>query len=399
MSTLRQASFLTLLGCLVAAVAFIWLVPQPIVYDQTFIKTALEPLNSFPAFEDGVFSGLFARGLGLLLRPDAGNLNQLFRSISAILFVGATYPLLLLTTRKESTRVIAVLLLFGSRYPFLWLSSELLAGALLTLSITAFALKRPGLSGLLLASFALCKPDLILPAAGVAAAYLWLEKSGRLLLVSVFVGTLAAMNAPGVWLHGVAHFQGTRSWLAFAQHYSDLFAPHQFNPALSEEPFGNALRNVGASLPGASNLREMLLRYPMRYVDYFALSQVHFLKRLVAVFHLFLVAMLFLFVSREGRQVFTRKPLAPIALAGAASLIGLLPIMMITFVHARYLARYVPLLLCIFAGAVETRLPELTPRSRRVAYGLLGAAFFVQALLFVVGLYSVRNGVNFWMPD
>lgn len=386
------------LGLLAATIAAIWAFPQPILADQSFIKNALDPFGPYPIFETGVLSNLLMKGIGAVFPLSIAHVNEVVRSLAAVFYASAAYLLFSEYIEKERNRLIAVALLFSSRLPLLWLSSELIAGGFLSMAIFLHARGRFRAASAALGCFALCKPDLVLAGGAVLAAWLFYAKGNRRQLLWPFAFVIVALNAGGVLAHGIAHFQGNRSWMAFSQHYSFLFGRHQFDPAFADETFGNWKRNVGAVFPGISSLGGVIVHHPMLYLDFLALGQVHFVKRLVALGNFLLLPMgLILFNGRYRKALTSERRLELLTASAAAACVGLLPITMISFVHVRYLAKFYPVVFAVCAAGLEHA--PLSTRAKRVMRGSVALALLLQIGLVALLLSNARAGQNIWMPD
>ena len=394
----KAPSFSLFLALLTATIALVWAFPQPILADQNFIRGALDPFGPYPNFESGVLSNLLVKALGAVAPLTITHVNEVVRTLAAIFYASAVYLLFSQYIVREQNRLIAVTLFFTSRLPLLWLSSELIAGGFLALAVVLHARGRFRIASAALGCFALCKPDLVLAGGAVSLAWLWFAKGNRRAVLWPFALVILVLNAGGVLSHGLAHFQGNRSWMAFSQHYSFLFGRHQFNPAFADETFGNWERNVGAVFPGISSLGGVIVHHPMLYLDFLALGQVHLLKRLVALSSFLLLPLALLLFSTRYRKAFTKDTrIALLTASTAAACLGLVPITMISFVHIRYLAKFYPLVFVTCMAGLERA--ELSIRAKRLMQICVGLALVTQIALIGILISGAVNGQNVWMPD
>jgi hypothetical protein len=110
--------------------------------------------------------------------------------------------------KTSTVLLLFVAMLFLSRYPILWLSTELLAGAFLSLAIAGLLMGwRTWLSGALLACAGLCKPDMMLPVLALMAFHLFLVRGrdGVRLAAGFGVVCIAVRCLPGAPFSALAN--------------------------------------------------------------------------------------------------------------------------------------------------------------------------------------------------
>ena len=282
-------------------------------------------------------------------------------------------------------------LLFSSRFPVLWLSTELLCGGFLSLVAAGVVAGWPSwIVGSLLALFGLCKPDALLPCLAMAGYLLWRGRGWpqRAGLLAGLLGAAGALVVPAFLVHGLRLFGG-RAFLSFGQHYSALFALHQLQPP--ENPWRDWQVYVGAIFPGATSVWDVVHLHPRKYADFVALSVLYGARKFVTVMNLFLVLLVQRLLSLR-RQATALEPFEGIL---GVSLVGVVPWLLVSFPHVRYFARYYPLLLLSGLHFAE----QLEPAGRRRAYALAAAGVAVNCLLLLLDARTRPGSFLLWLPD
>jgi hypothetical protein len=353
------------------------------VWDQTFIGYRLA--QGYPHFEAGIVSHLIVGLVNAIVPYDPVASNAFIRALAALLYLGAAGLLAWSVTGPERLWgfVAFVLLLTTAGFPFLWLSSELFAGAFLMLLLWSVVRERSiAVTGLFLALFALSKADLALPGVLVGA---WLalrpDPVPRWRRAAVLLGIAAALALPSLTAPSYYGQFGGRSWVSFGQHYGELVRNHQLEPA--PDPWGGWPRYLERSFPGAGSVAEAALHHPRRYAHFVALSVAESALRLwpTRLFVLVpLAALLFLRMPGAWRTMVLLL------------LSMLVPIVLFAFLHARYQARLYPLaLFVVFAGLRA----GTTARSHERALAILLAALLVWQAAGSLPLLRTA----YWLPD
>jgi hypothetical protein len=353
------------------------------MWDQSFIGYRFA--QGYPHFESGIVSHLLVGLVNSVVPFQPEVSNTLVRAVAALLYVGAASVLAWSVTGPERLRafVAFVLLVVSTGFPFLWLSSELFAGAFLMLLLWSVVREHSiVVLGLLLGLFAFSKADLALPGL-LMGAYLVLRAGpvARWRRALVVGAVAAVLLVPSLWTPSYYARFGGRTWVAFSQHYGELVKEHQLGEAPSG--FGAGRRYTAISFPGATTVGEAALRYPRRYVHFVALALAESSIRLVRTKLLLLLpAALLLFGAL--------RPSWRISVLILLS--SLVPIVLLSFLHVRYQARLYPLaLFVIFAGL---RAGSLHPWQRRALAALLAAVLVWQLVDIVPVLGSAH-----WLPD
>jgi hypothetical protein len=357
----------------------------PAQWDQTFIGYQLSE-GGYPPFDTGIVAYLLAGALNAVVPYDPVTSNTLMRALAALLYMVAAALLAWSVTGPGRTWGFSafLLLLVSARFPFLWLSSELFAGAFLMLFLWSLVRGHSTLlTGLFLVLFSLTKPDLALPGV-LVGAYLVLRPGPepRWRRAAVLGGIAAVLVAPGL-LGSSGYYEqfGGRTWVSFGQHYGELVRSHQLGSA--PEGWGAWPEYLAHGFPLAGSVGEAILYHPRQYLHFLALSFADSTFRLLVTKLLLLVPLaVYLFRRLPGSWRVTVLLL----------LTNLVPIFLFSFLHMRYQARLYPLtLFVIFAGLGEA--PIGTARERGVA-SVLALVFLWQ---MVDVLPVLRSG--FWLPD
>jgi hypothetical protein len=194
-------------------------------------------------------------------------------------------------------------------------------------------------------------------------------------------GLAAILIVPSLFADRYYERFGGRAMVSFRQHYGELVRPHQ----LGEAPpgFGEGLRYVRSSFPGAESVPEIVLGYPRKYLDFVALSVTESVVRIIKSKLVVLVAI--------AAFLFTRAP-PSWRIATVLLLSSLIPTVLLAFMHIRYQARYYPLaLFVIFAGLFHG---SRDTRTERIVAAVLALLILWQAVDLVPVLETA-----YWFPD
>lgn len=388
MSEARHARIIALAAVvlLTAAVVLLILLRPGVeaVWDQTFI--GYEFTGGYPHFESGIVSHLLVGAINAVTTYDPGTSNTLIRALAALMYVVAAA--LLAWSLTGPARLWAfpafVLLVITARFPFLWVSSELFAGAFLMLFLWSLVRGYPfAVTGLFLVLFSFSKADLALPG-GLVGAYLALRSDPvpRWQRVAVLSGMAAVIVVPSLLFASSYYGQfGGRMWVSFGQHYGELVRHLQIEPA--PRGWGAWPMYLERAFPGAGSVAEAALSNPRAYLYFVSLSLAESSVRLVSTKLLLLVPIAgYLF---PGLRTSWR-------IVVLLLLTSVIPIVLLSFLHARYQARLYPLaLFVIFAGLREGGHGR---RQERIIAAALAAVLLWQAVDLVPVLQSA-----YWLPD
>jgi hypothetical protein len=321
------------------------------------------------------------------------------------LYIGAAALLASRLLERRAAVAVLLLMLMTSQYPFIWLSSELFTGAMLMFSIAAWCGgAAPILTGVVLALFGLCKPDVMLVA--LALLVWWVARAPNrreaVTLSAAFGATLVALLLPGTVFGGLDYFNsyggsGGRSFASFGQHYAALAARFQIG-AVVPNPWSETNAYMTRHFPGAVGLSDVLLDHFPRYVEFVALSCVRGLFRAGYVTNYAALAVPAL-VFAGYRAGITPSDRAKTLLL---SFIGLLPFVLFAYPHVRYLARYYPIFVLLLLMTVERLAASEHPVGRPAfAVGIACLAFSLleNSLRLAAGIARLPETSIYWFPD
>lgn len=361
--------------------------PSVLYWDQSYLQYTFQdpypiPEQGFPQFW---IAGMIQSGGRL---PDI-QLNTAIRMLAAALYL-LSAGLLGWSIRGKGGLPgfsLWMFLIFTSGMQFLWLSSELLAGAFLMLFLWGLTKAYPvEVEILFLVLLGLTKPDLFFVAL-LVCAYLSFHGKGKLrtklLRLDLFLALSALAWLPGLIQNGLGYIQADgRSLNSLGQHYAALISPLQVTQGLPD-PWANYGLYVAPTWGTANSLFSLILSNPARYMDFLFLSMATSLRRLaqgLLLFYLPLAVLVFHHWRDREKKVFV-----------LLFLCNLVPIFMLAFYHVRYGARFLPLVLyTIFAGldAVDT------PRLRWITQ--VGMAFL---LVIQVIVFGQAFSAGYWLVD
>jgi hypothetical protein len=372
-------------GAVTAAAVLLILLAPPVrpVWDQSFIGYRFS--SGYPHFETGIVSHLLVGAVNALVPYEPVSSNTLVRALAALLYLGSGGLLAWsLTGRERLWGFVAFMLLLAStRFPFLWLSSELFAGAFLMLFLWSLARGHTfAVTGLFLVLFSLSKADLALPGV-LVGAYLVLRPDpvSRWRRAALLAGMSAVLVVPSLFTPSYYGQFGGRTWVAFGQHYGELVREVQLEPAPAG--WGSWVMYLDRAFPGATSVWEAAVAYPRRYLYFVSLSVAESAIRLVPAKLLLLIPLAAFFFTRMR----TSWKVTVLLL-----LTTLVPIILFSFLHVRYQARLYPLALSIIFAGLRA---ESHPRWHEGALAVVLAALL---LWQAVDLAPVLQSA-YWLPD
>jgi hypothetical protein len=186
-------------------------------------------------------------------------------------------------------------------------------------------------------------------------------------------------------------FFTNRSFNAFGQHYASLVSKHQLTE-IGSHPWENWTLYKEHLFPEATSVAEVIFKYPNLYCDYLFLGLSKALRNSLFVFGPLAALLPLAFIRKKRPSDFIRL--------AQATLIGLLPILGISYLHVRYLARYYPLAILCALLALES--PD-NPRARKTVISVVIIAgllwnFFGVWTDYSTGLLTESARV-YWFPD
>jgi len=404
---LRRFAIPALTTALIAAACGVILAhPRPAVWDQQALLAASFRAPELPSPARGFTSQLIVASYRAVTAGEGASLNSGVRVVAAALYLAAAAWLGASLLRRRA--LVALLLAFvaSSRYPLLWLSSELFAGAFLMAAVAAWSRgASPWILGALLALLGLCKPDVIV--VSIALLGYWVHRSDSSseawALVAGFGVALGVLLLPGTVSDGVAYFRtyggsGGRGFASFAQHYAALVAPLQV-AGPPPNPWTETGIYMARQFPDAHDMGDVVFGHFPRYASFVALATVRGLFRAGYLFHSLVLAIPCL-VWGWRRGGFTASEREKALLV---CFVGLLPFVLFAYPHIRYLARYYPLVVLLMLASLERVLAIEEPAARRPI--LLSAGLCISVALaenlrrLAVDLAHVSQLDVYWFPD
>lgn len=337
----------------------------------------------------GITPSVIAGAYKLLIPTSPQTLNWHIRALSAALYLVSAYLLCKTIIKAPSLRPITLIVIATSGSQILQPSSEVIAGGLLGLFIVC-AMKRyhPLLSAGFLVAFGLCKIELLLSIPALTLAwYLYQRRvsTRRATIIPIAVlAWFALLVLPGLVVHGPELLGVSRSFLTFSITYNWMFAPHQFSGYV--EPANMDWTSFAAAqFPGANSVLDVIQRFPTKYLHFFSICFFESLLTFIETFRFMLIPMALLIVSRCSIP----RLRFPIMCILALVIFTLLPASLLTWIHVRYLARYVPLVLCVVAaGCSEIQL--------RYAKPTFMACGWLTIVIQLINLDKLSQGSHFY---
>lgn len=383
---------------------FLFKHPNPLQWDQDFIKYKLS-WEGYPTMDAGVVSFWIVGIYNRLVHISQFELDSQIRSIALLLYVLTNLLLARKLIKLEYLQMIFLIILFLSRFPVLWLSSELFAGGFLSLALY-FLIdgKRPVATGIAVAIAGAGKGDLLpvsglLFLCGLVDTYRANRKQVILLCFSFVLGVFL-VHGIGIYRHGLASYFANRSWMSLAQHYSHLISHHQLIRPVPE-PWENWQIYINTNFPNANTFFEYVTLHTRMYMDYVGLTLAEMCYRSYLTFGWLLL----FFPIRVYLLKFER--LTNFEKLTLITFVGLLPMIFISALHVRYMARYFPLVVITMLLIFEKMMQSDGVRSLRKT-----TLFGQLVIILLLGLYGVdhfkeiradqrdlKNKRLYWFPD
>ncbi len=341
------APFIVIL-CLV-----LWSEPRMPVNDQVFINYELS-FENYPHFGGTLSSKLLVGFVKKFAPVSAEYLDAYIRSVFGALFLIATLILGRVLGLRNRYLVLLLALLVFSRFPLIWLTTEITTGIfLLAFFAAAIALPSKVPAGVLLACCALAKPNSIALGfllLGYLIVFEWRNRKLGLPFAAAFLGTMLILNLPGYVSRGFSeHFSLSQTEVAFGQHYGALVHAHQGDPE-APNPWNDYEYYTKTIFPGADNILEIALKHPSKYSDFVLLSTWNGIKNFLRGFSLlalpFFFAVFCILRNGVGRTNFFER-------ASLASLAGVLPLILLAYPHIRHLTRYSALFFLVVVAFID----------------------------------------------
>ena len=329
-------------------------VPKPLM-DQHFVETVNLQLRredghfifQYPNLmhAGGITSSLIAGFYKLIIPTTPTTLNWHFKIFAMLSCLLSSFFLLRTAIpRVLSLRILGFLIIATSGYQLVEPSSDVLAASLLNLFFIGVLRRWPTLlTAFLLATFGLCKVELILSASALSLfwfAWEWRQGRPKPYLTILFTGLFLSLYlAPAFVLSGSSPLSSDRSTTAFFSAYRDFLRLHQFQLVPpTEQEAELAMRNT--LFRDAPTFRDVLSKHFDLYLDYVGVSAARSLPNVLKVFKF--MAIPFLLILTRVRAIKENQFL----LIGAAlvAVCILLPAWLVIFVRMRYIAKVLPLL-------------------------------------------------------
>jgi hypothetical protein len=344
-------------GFVVGAAALLLAHPKLAIWDQARLLEARFEAPYHPSPSLGFTAQLLVIALKATL-PAAAPLHETLRIVAMLFWAAAATWLASLCLERRSLVLAVVVLLFTSQYPFLWYSTELVAGGFLCLALGAWVRgSPPWVCGVLLALLALSKVELLLVAVCLAAYWSWQLRSRRdaALLGGSFAGALLLLVLPGLVILGSGYWldlgttKGGKIFATFRQHFAALVAPFQIGPA--PNPWTEEMPYFERVFPGATSMLDVWRTPGLPYLDFLALSVARGVRKVGWVFSWgwLVVPVLGVACWRSGLRMGTRERSLLLCT------VGCLPFVLFSFPHIRYFARYYALFWILLGIAAERR--------------------------------------------
>lgn len=397
---LLTAGFVLLV--VIAAVIIVYFT-KPVIYDQVIVNYRFQ--KGYPNISSGIVSHLLIGSYNFVVNPAGAAQNVHIKLLAMMLFMVSAFLLARSIFKNRLLTALFLVMLFASRYPFLWLSTELIVASLLFLALWSMVKRfHPALAALFLALLCFSKPEMALIAIVLLVYYGFrLRKTSRaiVILVAGFVVFSLLILAPGIVKQGSGYFSGAnRSMFSFGQHYAALFHRHQIAPD-APDPWDDYHKYLEANFKGAKSIIDVITRHPLKYFDYVLLSFGHGMLKAAALLHilLFLLGwMIYRYFRDKTKPVFAERLIF-------FSFIGYMPLFMLSYPHIRYLARYYPLVLILVLMflkrlAVDRDTGDTEPKPVLViAIGVFILAVIINLILLAHNLAGFESVKEFWFPD
>ena len=384
-----QILFMCLLSVTLIAISLIQILntPSPMYWDQKFLNYTFQ--QNYPKLEQGIPQFWIAGLIQNNGKIEENSLNTILRLVAASIYLFSACVLGWSIRGKGGALNFSLwmILLFTSGLQFIWLSSELLAGAFLMLFLLSVIKKWSiWIEAILLLLFGLTKPDLFFVSVCVWGYLSFVGNQSlrsKLLHMYLFIGFVILALLPGILQNGIDYLkQDGRSINSLGQHYAALINPLQITANLPE-PWQYYGIYVTSTWGSANNAFTLIISNPSRFVDFIFLSLATTLKRLISGSLLFyLPAAIISFKHLQDRKI---KSIILLCL------LNFIPILLLAFFHIRYGARFLPLaLFTIFYGIDQIQ----NLRLRKIVYGSMWLIIIIQIPQF---LNAFKAG--YWLVD
>ncbi|HLA43784.1 MAG TPA: hypothetical protein VJZ27_10130 [Aggregatilineales bacterium] len=341
-------------------------------FDQRLFVTRVFTFDTYPPLYYGISSFLISGIYNRLLEPDPVSASTNIKIASMILYLAGSY---LLFTRFENPAkpmlaLLCLLLMLTTRFPFGWLSTEVLAGAFLIFALWSQLQNLPFIiTAVFLAIFAYTKPDLLFPA-GLIGSYLVYSSRenwrGRFINPGILAAPFLILLIPAVMQNGL---DSNRSLLSLHQHHAVAVERHQIIDPVPD-PWAETDQYV--PIWGEwDSFSETVRHNPRVYYDFLFLSIGNTVYNTAAS-----GVILILPVWAYCLYMIPDRRLKIITLLFFT---GLIPITLFSFMHTRYLTRFYPvLILAIYMYAQDEEIKN--PLWDRVITGYLTFILLLQII-------------------
>jgi hypothetical protein len=328
-------------------------VPKPFM-DQHFVETVDLHLRwdqgsfsfQYPNLmhSGGITSSLIAGVYKLIIPTTPSTLNWHFKIFAMLSCLLSSFFLLRTALpRSLALRILGFLIIATSGYQLLEPSSDVISAALLNLFFIAVLRRWPTLfSAFVLATFALCKVELILGASALALlwfAFEWKRGTTKPYLTLLFTALFLSLYlTPAFVLTGSNPLSSDRSTTAFFSAYRDFMRLHQFQLVPpTEQEAELAMRST--LFRDSPSFRDVLQQHPDLYFDYIGVSAARSLPNVAKVFKFMLIPFLLILTQFKAIQQHRFLLLGSALIAACI----LLPSWLVIFVRMRYIAKVLPL--------------------------------------------------------
>jgi|GEM_PF-6110936 len=358
--------------------------PRDPQFDQRLFVTRVFDWEQFPPMNYGVSAFLISGIYNRLADPDPITADTNIKIGAMMLYIiGGT----LLFTQSEQPKkpliaVLCLLLMLTTRFPFGWLSTEVLAGGFMLLALWSYDRQFSfALTAFFLLLFGFSKPDLFLPAA-LVAAYMVYRQYGTWRLRLIY-GGMFVIGFLTLWIPSIQteEYDGNRSLLSLHQHHAVAVAEHQILEP-TPDPWAETFRYVPPVWGEHPDTFSAIRANPKTYYDFLWLSVGNSIYNIFASgVWLLIPAWMYTLYMLQSRDLL---------IITALFFIGIIPITLVAFMHTRYLTRFYPLLLWpIYLYAVRNE--NINPRRDQILAGYLVVVLLYQLITLLdvvdVGLW------------
>jgi hypothetical protein len=277
------------------------------------------------------------------------------------MFLVSSFSLCRLFVRGWIFQAMAFLVIATSGLQFAEPSSDIIAASFFAFFLVSVRLRWPRLvSSGVLVLFGLSKIQLLTCSLGVGAVWYWWDfklNRARWQVPAFMLFWLFLLLAPGFKLYGIDMIRTVKGLRTFASSYMLVFSPHQFlarpdSLAGSSLDWQEVMRSV---FPGAQTVRDVILTYPRKYLDFLLVSG----ARSLYAFLLTMGFMVIPFLQALKLRAFPSSARLTMRFLGAAAFFTLLPPLLLRFISPRYLAViFLPLVVLSAGAAGVPRAPK-----------------------------------------